>query len=214
MNNSEGFFLELLKKTAEKFSDSEIKKLQDKQGREWNYAICDTPIQQGHGIIFGINWGGNGNYKAQTQIPDGKEICTYPFIARTRKYLEPDWGVDFNNFNFNYSNLCFFRSPKASDLVLTDFELSRPLFKDYVKHINPPWLLSLGGSTIEVLKKLKCFDQAPEEIFDSEGKFKGYSAKLWGFNLYSVPHPSARLKTEARDTIWKKVTDKKNLNSQ
>lgn len=212
MNNSEGFFYELLNKTAETFSASNIKVIQDGRGEEWNYAICDTPIQQGKGIILGINWGGKGNYKVQNQIPVGKEIGNYLFIARSRKYLELDWGLDFNNLNFNYSNLCFFRSPKASDLVLTDFELSLPLFKEYVDHIKPPWLLSLGVSTIEVLKNLKCFNQDPEQIPDAEGKFKGYSAKLWGFNFYSVPHPSARIKSGARDLIWKKVNEKKNLN--
>ena len=41
----------------------------------------------------------------------------------------------------------------------------------------------------------------------AKNKFKGFAAELWDFKLFSVPHPSARLKTKSRQTIWNKVTE-------
>jgi hypothetical protein len=206
MNDSKHFFKTLLDKTKQNFAESNVKILQEERGENWNYAICDTPIVKGKGIIFGINWGGNGNFVPHIEEPDGLNISDYIFIKRSKAFLEKGWDLDFNNINFNYSNLCFFRSPKASDLIFEDFDTSLPLFKEYVKYIKPPWLLSIGGTNIKILDQLGCLLNI-KTFEDDENKFKGYTADLWGYKVYSVPHPSARLKRKSRQTIWNKITN-------
>jgi hypothetical protein len=202
---TDAFFVELLRKTKKQFEESPIYKRQNQEGKKWGYAVCDTPIVRGKGIIFGINWGGVGDYSPQTEMPDGFEISQYHFIRRSKGFLEKGWGLDFSSVNFNYTNLCFFRSPKASDLTLEDFRLSFPLFQEYVAYIRPPWLLSIGGTNIKILNQLGQLENV-RTFEDQENKFKGYSAELWGFKVYSVPHPSARMKKVSRQTIWEKVT--------
>ncbi|HEY8388647.1 MAG TPA: hypothetical protein VIK74_08590, partial [Parasegetibacter sp.] len=117
-------------------------------------SICATPISKDSGIIFGINWGGSGNFLPQTVMPKGNDIADYHFIKQSRQFLEKHWQLDVLNINFNYTNLCFFRTPKEKDLTSDDYKLSLPLFEKYVRYINPPWLLSIGGTNIKVLNNL------------------------------------------------------------
>jgi hypothetical protein len=187
------------------FKESPIYERQNQAGKNWSYAVCDTPIVRGKGIIFGINWGGVGDYTPQTHMPDGSDIFAYHFIKGSREFLEKGLGLDFSSLKFNYTNLCFFRSPKASDLTLDDFRRSLPLFHEYVAFMRPPWLLSIGSTNIKILNQLGLLENV-RTFEDQENKFKGYSAELWGFKVYSVPHPSARMKKVSRQTIWEKVT--------
>lgn len=199
-NSSLEFFTELLAETKLQFEQSPVYQKQ----MEWNYAVCATPIVKGKGVIFGINWGGS-NKSPQTVMPTGEGITKYHFIKHNRHFLEKHWGLDISLINFNYTNLCFFRTPKEKDLTPKDYELSLPLFEKYIRYINPPWVLSIGGTNLKILDKFKALKNIKQH-FDKQGKFKGHSGQLWDWNVYSVPHPSARMTSEARETIWTEVT--------
>lgn len=206
--SEEIFFNELLRETKEQFEKSPVFEKQIRENKLWNYAVCATPIIKNQGVVFGINWGGEG--RAQTEMPSGKGITEYHFIKHTREFLEKYWKLDFEQINFNYTNLCFFRTAKEKDLVEKDYELSLPLFEKYVRYINPPWLLSIGGKNMKVLDKHNKLEHI-DRHFDNENKFKGHSAKLWGYDVFSVPHPSAEgITKESRHIIWEKVTESKN----
>jgi len=200
------FFDELLCDTDRQFKQSPIYQKQLRRGKQWNYSICATPISKGNGVVFGINWGGSDNFEPQTVMPVDEEISEYRFIKQSRQNLENHWGLDIESINFNYSNLCFFRTPKGKDLSADDFKLSLPLFEKYIRYINPRWILSIGGTNIKVLDSFGALKNIKQH-FDNQDKFKGHSGQLWDWNIYSVPHPSARLTSEARQTIWTKVTE-------
>ncbi len=205
------FFDELLSDTAIMFKKSPVYEKQQELGKNWNYAVCATPIIKGKGIIFGINWGGD-DIQPQTTMPTGENIVNYTFIKQSRKYLE-QLGLNFSDINFNYTNLCFLRTPKANLLEEDDFRLSIPLFEKYVRFINPPWLLSIGGKNMKILDKFGHLKG--DEIvryYDDQRKFRGHSAPLWEWNVFSVPHPQARLSkaSNARQTIWEKIIFKMN----
>jgi len=200
------FFAELLSDTEKQFMQSPVYQKQLKQRKNWNYTVCDTPIQRKKGILFGINWGGD-NIQPQTQMPTGENIVNYTFIKQSRKYLE-QLGLNFSDINFNYTNLCFFRTPKANLLEKDDFRLSIPLFEKYVRYINPPWLLSIGGKNMKIFHKFGYLkDDEIVRHYDNQRKFKGHSAPLWEWHVFSVPHPQARLTkaSNARQTIWGKI---------
>ena len=200
------FFAELLSDTEIMFKKSPVSKKQQELGEKWNYSVCATPIKRGKGIIFGINWGGN-DHKPQPTMPTGKNIVNYTFIKQSRKYLE-QLGLNFSDINFNYTNLCFFRTPKANLLVDDDFRLSIPLFEKYVRFINPPWLLSIGGKNMKIFHKFGHLkDDEIVRHYDNQRKFRGHSAPLWEWHVFSVPHPQARLTkaSNARQTIWEKI---------
>lgn len=141
-------------------------------------------------------------------MPSGKDISNYDFIKRSRQLFEKYWGLDITIPNFNYTNLCSFRSPREDILVDDDYVLSIPLFKKYINYINPPWILSIGVKNINVLKKLGYLENIIPH-FDKQKKFKGHSGKLWAWNLFSIPHPNARISPEARQTIWEHITAEK-----
>lgn len=203
--SANNFFAELIADTNEKFRESSIYHKQKTLNKKWNYAICATPITKDSGVIFGINWGGEDGYEAQTTMPTGQGITKYHFIQQSRQFLEKHWGLDITSVNFNYTNLCFFRSPSEKYLLKKDYELSLPLFEKYIRYINPPWLLSIGSSNLKVLDHFGLLKNIHRH-FDNQNKFKGHSAQLWDYNIFSVPHPSAHLTNEARQTIWTKVT--------
>jgi len=202
----DSFFSELLVETDKQYTKSPIYQKQLSHSKRWYYAICATPISKGKGILFGINWGGSDNFHPQTVMPSGQEVTEYHFIKQSRQFLEKQWGLDFKSINFNYTNFCFFRTPKAEYLSLDDYLLSLPLFEKYVHYINPPWLLSIGGINIKMLNTFGLLKNI-QLHFDNENKFRGYSAQLWVYDIFSVPHPNAHLTTEARHTIWIKITN-------
>jgi len=200
----ESFFADLLALTEQQFKQSPAYQKQLKRGQQWNYAVCATPIAQRKGIIFGINWGGSDGYKPQTKYPSGKDIVEYPFIYRIRKSLTSHLSLDFEELNFNYTNLCFFRTPTAYLLENDDFKLSLSPFEEFVKYINPPWLLSIGLKNIDTLNNLGLLSDK-KWLFDDEERFSGFSGRLWDWNIFAVPHPNAHIKGEARAIIWEKV---------
>lgn len=202
----DNFFAQLLAETEKQFKQSHIYQKQLSFGKQWGYSICATPISRGNGVIFGINWGGSNNFSEQTAMPTGDDIGEYLFIKQSKRFLESDWKLDITKKNFNYTNLCFFRTPSEKHLSKDDYNLSLPLFEEYVRYINPPWLLSISMKNFKVLNSLRLLTFI-QPFFDNEKKFKGYSAQLWGYKVFFVPHPNAHLTNAARETIWTKVSD-------
>lgn len=200
MSNEE-IFQQLLEETKNAFTDSPIDRKQKKLGKKWNYSICGTFLQPSKGILMGINWGVDGDHEPQTAMPDGKDIVGYPFIKRSSKYLENYLHLDFDVINFNYANLCFFRSPHQKDLAFEDYNRTINLFKKFVDYINKPWIFSLGDSNSKLLEDLKVLDYK-NELPNKDAKFRGITGEIWGIPYFSVPHPNARVKSELREEIW------------
>ena len=101
MSNNE-FFQKLLEQTKRSFNNTPIYEKQKKSGKKWNYSVCGAPIQLRKGILMGVNWGADEDHEPQTTMPDGKDILTYPFIERSKYYLENYLHLDFDRINFNY----------------------------------------------------------------------------------------------------------------
>jgi hypothetical protein len=198
------FLQRILADTKEMFLDSPVFAQQQQLGRQWNYSACGTPIQVGKGILLGINWGVSGDHKPQIEMPDGKDIPTYNFIHRSRRFLESYLLLDFETMNFNYTNLCFFRTPNENILRPKDYENSLPLFTKFVEFVKPQWIFSLSSKNSKILSQ---FGQLTDsmDFYDSEQKHKGVKAKLWGYPYFSVPHPNARVKTKSRNEIWERI---------
>lgn len=209
------FYAEMLVKTDIKFKQSPVYELQKSIGKNWNYGICLTPIASETGIICGINYGGGNddfNFVPPQKMPSGKDITNYRFIKQSKSLLKKHLEFDFKNTNFNYTNLCSFRTPSEKILTIKDYELSLSLFEEYVNFINPPWILAMGNKNIEVLQKFGTIKNIKKH-YDNQNKFKGFSAKLWDWNIYSVPHPMARIKGDSREVIWIKVTEELKKNN-
>ena len=200
--NSNEKYITLLHQVGNQFKQSDIITKQTKGINEWNYALCATPIQKNMGLLLGINWGGKDKfYPISDDVPTGEDIKEYPFIKRCKGYLQKYLEVDLEKINFNYSNFCFFRSPKVSDLSNNDFSLCKPILKEYINYINPPWILSLGVTIVDHLPKdinIKPFKTEHKNIL-------GYKGNLFGYNYFILPHPNYPLHNTYRDEIWEEV---------
>lgn len=201
------FFNDLLRDTWQVFRESPIKQYQDREKKNWNYAICETPIQKGKGLIFGLNWGGENDYPAQKNYPSiNKGKRNWPFISTSRKYFKKHIGIESIN-QINYSNLCFFRSPKIKYLKERDWELALPLFEKYVNYIKPTWTLMLGNTGINYLgNHLTITDRI--KVNGKGRKVKGYKGVLFGkYKFKCVPHPNNYRfnSSEKIDELWAKV---------
>jgi hypothetical protein len=204
MTTEEQFLQRLLADTKEKFLESPVLGEQQLCGRQWNYSACGTPIQVGKGILLGINWGVSGDHEPQTEMPDGKDIPTYNFIQRSRQFLEQHLHLDFDTKNFNYTNLCFFRTPREVFLRPKDYENSLPLFRKFVEFVKPEWIFSLSNNNTKILQQHGQL-RFTIDYYDSESKHKGVKANLWGHPYFSVPHPNARVKAKSREEIWEQI---------
>ena len=143
------FFFDLLAETGKVFQESPIRDYQKEHKKNWNYAVCETPIQIGRGLIFGLNWGGDDK-NTQTQYPVAEKERNWNFMNNSIRYFKEYLNI-IDIGEVNYSNLCFFRSPKVKFLTQKDWELSLPLFRKYVEYINPSWTVLLGKKGVSIL---------------------------------------------------------------
>jgi uracil-DNA glycosylase family 4 len=214
MDNQTKFFNKLLDEAKEAFQQSKLKVHQDTKNLKWGLSISATPILPGNGVILGINWGGgsksdNTGYEIQSSMPSKIDFLNdykngyYGFIKKSKNLLKEFLQINVDSVEFNYTNLCLFRSPKASDLRYDDIQLCLPIVKEFVDFISPPWILSLGNTNVtHLVGSIK--DLRRKET--KETNHYGYSGTLWGYKFYSVPHPNARkLTNEIRHAIWKNV---------
>lgn len=186
---------------------------------KWGISVCATPIQIGKGMILGINWGGGGPgdkhvYESQQKMPTLDQFKadfkngSYGFLTRSADYLKKYPGIDVEDGEFNYTNLCLFRSPNQKFLLTDDYESCFDTFKFLVAAIEPPWILSLGTGNVE---RIKALIPAFSPEIETAGRATGRRDKLLEIPFYCVPHPNAHLSKPDRDGIWEKVfSDKSN----
>jgi hypothetical protein len=194
-------FKELMKLASEKFELS---------NRHLGVSLCATPITPGKPVILGINWGGGSEsddhiYQNQTKMPAKEDfiIDDYPFLIRSEKLFADILKLDIGKGEYNYTNLCLFRSPDISSLIPKDFLDCALILREYVKYIKPPYILSMGNSNKKYLQPGN-----PEfELIDlGEKGQKGWRGNVWGNKFYCVPHPQSRfLNDKQRHEIWKSV---------
>ena len=218
------FFEQLRQETETVFQSSPVKKKQDSLGRQWSYSLCATPIRRRHGVIFGLNWGGGSEqdidpktrkpfaYPPQAEMPDGTDIEDYRFIRQSLPLLKTYLGVT-SPAEINYTNLCFFRTPTIADLEEEDWDLSLPLFRKFVKFIDPPWLLMLGTSGLWKLQELELLtDLKDHDVVQGKKTCWSYSAETSGKPFAAVPHPQAHLKSEVRSQLWELACNNLKIN--
>lgn len=211
MQTSQEFFFDLLNETKKAFQNSPIKQCQEQLThlRQWNYAVCETPIQKNKGIILGLNWGGT-DYPPQKNYPEAKKDRDWSFMTLSMPYINKYMGIQSIE-EVNYTNLCFFRTTNISYLKDEDWEISLPLFEKYTKFINPPWILLLGNTGVIFLKRYDSLDKLKTLIVhDKIRRVIGYKGILFGqFQFFCVPHSQAHISTKDRNKIWEKVTNNK-----
>jgi len=195
------FFDHLLDKTQKVFFKSNtFKKHGDKN---WNFAICDTPIKKKTGIFFGLNWGGN-DIDAQSVYPLAEKDRNWNFFSHSRNYFLEFLNTDIEQLN--YTNLRFFRSPKVKQIEPTDWDKAIPLFQEYVDYINPPWTLMLGKPNHLWNDHISNHNTIKKKDNKTNRNMYGYTGILFGkYPFGAVPHPQAKISTETRKEIWQSV---------
>jgi hypothetical protein len=202
MTEEEQFFSGLLDKTRMVYETSPVYK---KHGanKNWHYAICDTPIVKGKGVFFGLNWGGK-DHKAQTVHPTEDYIRDWPLAKHANHYLDKHFDIGLSQLN--YSNLCFFRTPTAKYLSYQDWQLSIPLFQEYVEYISPPWAIMLGSP--EILSESQFTQRKRFEFKAANVKRRSFAYVGLLFGKYpfgAVPHSSARCSPETHSNLWSQM---------
>jgi len=206
----------LLDKAKRLFEFSEVKFRQNRNTLKWGLSLCATPINPGKVVILGISWGGavsaeNARYSIQSRFPTKEEFLEdynageYPFIQKSKEFISEFLQIKIEDVEFNYTNVCLFRSPNVSDLSIKEVRWCMPILKEFIEFIDPPFILSLGNTNIVYLepdlRELKKFTEVGTPHV-------GYSGILWSHPFYSVPHPNARkLTDEVRHKIWSSVFD-------
>jgi len=214
MEDLTGNFEVLLDKAKRLFEFSEVKFRQDRNMLKWGISLCATPVNTGKAVILGISWGGAAvedktRYSIQRRFPTQDEFLEdyvaggYPFIQKSKELISEFLQIEIEDVEFNYTNVCLFRSPNVSDLSIKEVRWCMPILKEFIELINPPCILSLGNTNIVYLEP----DLRELKKFTETGtSHVGYSGMLWGRPFYSVPHPNARkLTDEVRHKIWESV---------
>ena len=202
--SDQDFFDSLLAKTKAAFEQSPLKAKHP--DARWFYSVCGTPVQTGKPVVLGINWGvGTSEHEAQTTMPDGNDVKNYDFIRDSSLYVKKHFNLNASAADYNYSNLCFFRTPDIGYLSSGDYQLSLPLFEEFIAHVKPPYILSIGTTNFDVLRGQKRI--ADWKQTDVPGaSMQGQAARYKGVKCFFVPHPQARLSNEHRVQLWEQTT--------
>ena len=203
------FFSLLIRETEQRWSLSPISK---KYKEPLYYSVCGTSIKRNKGVMFGLNWGGSNKpgdqYEPQQSMPcDISDSDNYRFIHVQLPYLEEFLKISSVD-EINYSNLCFFRSSKISDLDEKDWDHSLELFDIFINYVNPEWLIftSIGTARVAKLFSLSGFRKIQERSFDQGNKmFTAYKGKYQNsIPMYTVPYPyrAGGISEETRYKIW------------
>jgi uracil-DNA glycosylase family 4 len=199
--NSEEKFSELMTLAWEKIG---------RTNHHLGVSLCATPITPSKPVIMGINWGGGSlsdkySYAYQATMPAKEDfkMADYPFLTRSASLLKTIFGLDIEREDFNYTNLCLFRSPDISTLTADDFHACTSILREYADYIRPPYILSLGITNKRYLQE---GNPAFKPVtLDGRGQ-KGWRGWVWGYEFYCVPHPLARnLNDTQRYEIWESV---------
>jgi len=138
------------------------------------------------------------------EMPSGFNIQDYDFIGDSAGFLQKYFAIDTSMPDFNYTNLCFFRTPSIKYLSAKDYKLSLPLFEEYVAYVQPPYLLSIGTGNFDVLRKQKRIAEWKQTDVAS-APMQGIAARYNGIKSLFVPHPQARLTNEHRAELWRQT---------
>lgn len=209
----EKFFEYICHKVERAYSASDVRML----NRNWSWSICALPLRVNHDLILGLNWGGDGTFNPQDELPTSKdaveEIRTYSFIKRTSDLLY-EYGFDLDNIN--YLNISPFRTPKVHQLSIRDWNLSlNEFFVDMIDFLSPNRTLLLGTSGVTTLKSicingdLSLIDKLQEYKVVNGKTTTGYQGVIRGkvgeHRFFAVPHPCARISSQTRQAIWSEV---------
>ena len=192
-------------------------------------------------IVLGINPGSGGTYNSQKENTnwglggkdmDGEHLIQGNFCKNETG--NPNWsdrnkwhywnrlkayfrGVKTGNpledeKNFVVTNMSFFNSKEAKQLPLDLLIKTIPYSLDLIKVLKPKHILFLGG--VRMLDKLNKVNQN-NMLFDMNYEMikpRVYKGQFNEVPFLAVPHPSARLKREERQTIVDSITDFMNIN--
>ncbi|MDG1573317.1 uracil-DNA glycosylase family protein [Robiginitalea sp. M366] len=206
----EKFFYSLLRETDTIFKQSPIYSFQKERGFNWNYAICETPIQKYKALLFGLNWGGD-DIDTQSEYPrSDKANRNWNFMSTSRKYFTKYLNIENEN-ELNYSNLCFFRTPTTKPLTDKDWSLSLPLFEKYVDYIKPRVAILMGTTGVNVLMRHEALVNLERFEKSTNGRRSfAYRGRLFNrYKFYCVPHPQSRINSKVREQLWSDITDHK-----
>ena len=181
-------------------------------------------------IILGINPGSGGTYISQKDNPNwglgGKDMDGEHLIQGNYCKNEagnPNWSdrnkwqywnrlkASFggvkpgnpleNEESFVVTNMSFFNSREVKQLPYDLLLKSIPYSLDLINLLKPKYILFLGGAGI--LDKLKRVNRN-NNLFEMDYKLikpRVYKGQFNGIPFMAVPHPSAHLKREERQTV-------------
>ncbi len=184
--------------------------------KKFGLSICGTPIQIGKILLIGINWGGGSAsdpniYSTQKEMPsfgrfkEDYEKGDYKFLKRIQPFIEKNCGIEVSSGEFNYFNLCFFRTPNIEELIREDFSVCAPIFKTMVTNIKPEQIISLGTGNVKHLKdffkdEFTCVENEEAKTITPHKICRG---SLFSYKFYSFPHTNAHhLSNEVYEKMW------------
>lgn len=191
-------------------------------------------------MVLGINPGSGGVYLSQKDNPNwglgGKDMDGEHLIQGNYCKNEagnPNWS-DRNKWqfwkglkayfkdvksgnpledekNFVVTNMSFFNSKEAKQLPLHLLIKTIPFSLDLIKVLKPKHIIILGSAgMLDKLKRVNqnnlLFEMNYEKI-----KPRVYKGQFNDMPFLAVPHPSARLKREERQTVVDCITDFMNI---
>ena len=191
--------------------------------------VLDTPVV----MIIGINPGSAGDYVSQINNPnwelngndmDGDHLILGNYCKNTINWQKrrkwPFWNRLYKYFanvkNGNplddeskivVTNMTFFNSKEAKDINNFLFYKSIPFTLDLIGILKPKQIVFLGGSGI--LNKLNGFNRK-NHLFNMSYEMikpRVFKGQFNNISFLAVPHPSAHLKREERQTVVNCITE-------
>ena len=200
----------LLTDLALAYAQSDIKQYCARHHVQWHYELLTSPLVANRPLIVGFNWGARADYVFNAPTCINAEDFLKQDLASLRRvvpYLSRFLGDD-ELTAISQSNICFFRSQRASQISTHDLQLCQPIFARLVAILKPSYLIGFSAQ----LKASLCQQDLLEDIqttairWQSGTRTLTYTAckaYLKGVGrIYFLPHPNYPLPRAAREQAW------------
>jgi ribonuclease R len=118
------------------FDESDIRVLAEQKGKNWNYALAETPMHKKSMVFLGFNpqADGDADFEAEEKLPNTtfdqkKWKAILPTVLEQYKDLNPDKIVD--------TYFCPSRSQEEGQLSQNDLAASQEIFENWINILSP-----------------------------------------------------------------------------
>lgn len=201
---------EIYNKIKKAFEISDIKKLAEREKKQWYYSLCTSKPIIGQPLILGFNRSADsGNFKPQNidNLPNVTNWSDMGLLSQIKEPLKKNFPM-IDQESYNHANFCFFRSNNEKQITERDIKICEPIFEEFIAHLKPKIIFGYSDRLSNYLISNRRIKYLNEKKLSNGNTgvflYQGFMRlNGWWTYINLLPHPNNRQYKEKKKTLWK-----------